>query len=75
LCLFTANRLGANEPVWKNAKFVGMFEPDGVPGVASGTQGARAVFQTTGFIASGKGTVPAAGSFLVAGGPWAVTAP
>jgi hypothetical protein len=75
VCLFTANRLGAEESLWKNAKWVTNMEPDGVPSTTSGKQGIRAVFQTTGWIASGKGTVPAGGAYLVGGGPWAVTAP
>jgi hypothetical protein len=74
LCLFTANDPGATEALWKNAKFVAMREPDGVDSTTSGTQGVRAVFQTTGFQDTGKGTIPAGGSYLVAGGPWAVTA-
>jgi hypothetical protein len=75
VCLFTANRLGATEPLWKNAKFVQMEEPDAVPSTTSGTQGVRAVFATTGFLSTGKGTIPAGGAYLVAGGAWAVTAP
>jgi hypothetical protein len=74
-CAFTANRLGANEPNWKSAKWVQNSEPDGVTSLTSGKVGFRMVFQTTGWIASGKGTVPAGGSYLVGGGPWAVTAP
>src|SRR5262249_33872205 len=74
-CAFTANRLGANEPLWKSAKWVTNLEPDGVSSLTSGKVGFRMVFQTTGWIASGKGTVPAGGAYLVAGGPWAVTAP
>jgi hypothetical protein len=75
VCLFTANGPGATESLWKDAKFKEMREPDGVPSLTSGTQGVRAVFQTTGFNENGKGTVPAGGAYLVAGGPWAVTAP
>jgi hypothetical protein len=74
LCVFTANAAGATESVWKNAKFAKMTEPDAVENLFSGRFGARAVFRTTGFVATGKGTVPAAGSYLVAGGSWAVTA-
>jgi hypothetical protein len=75
VCLFTANDLGSNEPNWKNAKWVQNEEPDAIVSATSGTQGIRAVFRTTGFLASGKGTIPVGGSYLVAGGPWAVTAP
>jgi len=75
LCLFTANTVGGVESLWKNAKFVRMAEPDAVPSVNPGLQGARAVFQTTGFNKEAKGTIPAGGAYLVAGGPWAVTAP
>jgi hypothetical protein len=75
LCLFTANAPGATEIQWKNAHFAKMDEPDGVENVESGTQGARAVFRTIPFSETGKGTVPAPGAYLVAGGPWAVTAP
>jgi hypothetical protein len=75
VCLFTANGPGATEPVWKNAHFVAMREPDGITSPTSGTQGVRAVFQTTGFKEEGKGTVPAGGAYLAAGGPWAVRAP
>jgi hypothetical protein len=75
LCVFTANGVGATEPLWKNAKFVKMYEPDGVENLNSGTQGARVIFHTTGFNAIATGTVPAGGAYLVAGGAWAVTAP
>ena len=74
VCLFTANRPGALEKLWKSAKFVQMEEPDAVVSTTSGTQGVRAVFATTGFQATAKGTIPAEGAYLVAGGPWAVTA-
>jgi hypothetical protein len=74
-CVFTGNRVGAEESQWKNAKFVHNAEPDGNESLTSGKVGFRVVFATTGFIASGKGTVPAGGAYLVAGGPWAVTAP
>jgi hypothetical protein len=79
MCLFTANRPGANENLhpgtdWKNAAFVQFDEPDGIMSTTSGTQGVRAVFATTGFSATGKGTIPAGGAYLVAGGPWAVRA-
>jgi hypothetical protein len=75
LCLFTAESPGATENVWKSAKFVKMEEPDAIESVTSGKQGERAVFRTTGFTETGKGSVPPAGSYLIAGGPWAVTAP
>jgi hypothetical protein len=75
LCAFVSNGPGATESLWKNAKFVKFYEPDGVQNIQSGVQGARLVFQTTGFKATGLGTVPAGGAYLVAGGPWAVTAP
>jgi hypothetical protein len=76
VCLLTANGPGATESVWKNAKFVTMREPDGTTSSSSGTQGVRAVFQTTGFKESGGlGSIPAGGAYLVAGGPWAVRAP
>jgi hypothetical protein len=74
-CMFTANRLGANEPHWKNAKWVQNAEPDGTSSLTSGKVGFRAVFQTTGWVAGATGTIPAGGAYLVAGGPWAVTAP
>jgi hypothetical protein len=74
VCLFTANRPGALEKLWKSAKFVQMEEPDAVVSTTSGTQGVRAVFATTGFLATGKGTIPAGGAYLVAAGPWAVRA-
>ena len=74
VCVVTANRAGASEKLWKNAKFVQMEEPDAVVSTTSGTQGVRAVFATTGFQATAKGTIPAEGAYLVAGGPWAVTA-
>jgi hypothetical protein len=74
VCLFTANGPGATESLWKNAKFSHMSEPDAVESLTSGTQGVRAVFHTNGFLATGKGTIPAGGAYLVAGGPWAVTA-
>jgi hypothetical protein len=76
LCLFTANGPGSTEARWQNAHFRYMQEPDGVQSIASGTRGDRAVFVTTNFRETGPlGTVPAGGSYLVAGGPWAVTAP
>jgi hypothetical protein len=75
VCLFQASDAGSTESVWKNAKFVQMEEPDAVVSATSGTQGVRAVYRTTGFAESGKGTIPAGGAYLVAGGPWAVTAP
>jgi hypothetical protein len=75
LCVFTANGPGATEPLWKNAKFQKFYEADGIENTQSGAQGERIVFQTTGFKATGLGTVPAGGAYLVAGGPWAVTAP
>ena len=75
VCLFQASELGANEAVWKGAKFVEMTEPDGVLSETSGIVGVRAVFRSAGWIASGKGTIPAGGAYLVAGGSWAVTAP
>ena len=76
LCVFTENRLGATERAnWKNAAFVQFDEPDGVATTTSARQGLRVVFATTGFLATGKGTIPAGGAYLVAGGPWAVTAP
>jgi hypothetical protein len=75
LCLFQSSGPGATEPLWKGAKFVRMAEPDGVQSIASGFQGDLAVFQTTGFVATGKGTVPAGGAYLAAGGAWAVRAP
>ena len=59
----------------ENAKFVQMEEPDAVVSLTSGTQGVRAVFRTTGYLESGKGTIPAGGAYLVAGGAWAVRAP
>jgi hypothetical protein len=74
VCLFTANGPGATEGEWKNAKFSHVSEPDAVESLTSGTQGVRAVFHTTGFLATGQGTIPAGGAYLVAGGPWAVTA-
>ena len=74
VCLFTENRAGATETLWKSANFVQFDEPDGIMSTTSGTQGVRAVFATTGFQAAGKGTIPAEGAYLVAGGPWAVTA-
>ena len=74
VCLFQASRLGATEAQWKGAKFIQMAEPDAVLSTTSGTQGVRAVFATTGFQATAKGTNPAEGAYLVAGGPWAVTA-
>jgi hypothetical protein len=75
VCLFTANGPGATEGQWKNAHFASMREPDGVTSTTSGTQGVRAVFQTKGFEETGKGTVPAGGAYLIAGGAWAVRAP
>ena len=75
VCLFQASAKGAQENQWKNAKFVTMREPDAVQSTTSGTQGVRAVFESTGFNAQATGSVPAGGSYLVAGGPWAVTAP
>jgi hypothetical protein len=52
-----------------------MEEPDAAVSTTSGIQGVRAVFATTGFNENGKGTVPAGGAYLVAGGGWALTAP
>ena len=75
VCLFQGSDPGATEPLWKNAKFVQMEEPDAVVSLTSGTQGVRAVFRTTGYLESGKGTIPAGGAYLVAGGAWAVRAP
>jgi hypothetical protein len=75
VCLFQAGDPGATEAQWKGAKFVKMEEPDGVASETSGKLGVRAVFQTTGFNEAAKGTIPAGGSYLVAGGTWAVTAP
>jgi hypothetical protein len=75
VCLFQASRAGAQESLWKGAKFIQMAEPDAIVSTTSGTQGVRAVFATSGFVATGKGTIPAGGAYLVAGGPWAVTAP
>jgi hypothetical protein len=75
VCLFTQNRQGATESLWHGAKFVEFDEPDGVMSLTSGTQGVRAVFATTGFKENGFGTIPHGGAYLVAGGPWAVTAP
>jgi hypothetical protein len=74
VCLITANGPGATEQLWKGAKFVQMEEPDAIVSLTSGTQGVRAVFATTGFQATGNGTIPAGGAYLVAGGPWAVRA-
>jgi hypothetical protein len=75
LCMFTSNGPGAQESLWKNAKFVHMSEPDGAEALESARQGARAVFRAKGFSETGNGTIPAGGAYLVAGGPWAVTAP
>jgi hypothetical protein len=75
VCLFTSGDPGATEPLWKNAKFVQMEEPDGIVSLTSGTQGVRAVFRTIGYRETGKGTVPAGGAYLATAGPWAVTAP
>jgi hypothetical protein len=75
VCLFQASNLGATEAQWKGAKFAGMFEPDMVLSENSGAQGVRAVFETTGFLSTAKGTIPAGGAYLVAGGTWAVRAP
>jgi hypothetical protein len=57
--------------------FVKFEEPDAVQSATSGRQGVRANFQTKPFAFNneGKGTIPAGGAYLVAGGPWAVTAP
>jgi hypothetical protein len=75
LCVFTSGRTGATEPLWKNAKFREMDEPDGIPSVFSGQQGDRVVFQTSFFNKEGTGTILPGGAYLGAGGPWAVTAP
>jgi hypothetical protein len=75
VCLFTAGSPGGTESVWKNAKFVTMQEPDATVSLQSGKQGVRAVFRATGFAETGKGSIPAGGAYLVAGGPWAVRAP
>jgi hypothetical protein len=72
--VFLSSRPGATENVWKNAKFVQTEEPDAFLSTTSGTQGVRVVFATNGFLATGRGTIPAGGAYLVAGGPWAVTA-
>jgi hypothetical protein len=74
-CIFTANGVGATEPHWKNAKFAHTSEPDGTESIFSAKQGFRLVFHTTGFNKEATGTIPAGGAYLVAGGPWAVTAP
>jgi hypothetical protein len=74
VCLFTENRPGATEPLWKNANFVQFDEPDGIMSKTSGTQGVRAVFANSNFKETGRGTIPPGGAYLVAGGPWAVTA-
>jgi hypothetical protein len=45
---------------------------DHIVTTGSGRLGVSVVFKTTGFNATGKGTVPVGGSYLVAGGGWAV---
>jgi hypothetical protein len=75
VCLFQASRLGAQESLWKGAKFIQMEEPDAIVSTTSGTQGVRAVFATSGYKENGLGTIPPGGAYVVAGGPWAVTAP
>jgi hypothetical protein len=75
VCLFQASDPGALEAQWKGAKFVQMEEQDAAVTETSGTQGVRAVFRTTGFLSTAKGTIVAGGAYLVAGGAWAVTAP
>jgi hypothetical protein len=75
LCLFTGSGPGATEEVWKNVRFVKFEQPDGVQATASPVQGFRAVFHTKGFTEDGRGTIPAGGAYLAAGGAWAVTPP
>jgi hypothetical protein len=75
VCLFQAAEPGSTENLWRGAKFVKVTEPDAIESTTSGTQGIRVVYRTTGYAETGKGTVPAGGAFLNAGGPWAVRAP
>jgi hypothetical protein len=74
VCVFQGGDPGAVEADWINAKFVHMEEPDAVVSLTSGRYGVRAVFRTKGFSETGKGTIPAGGAYLIAGGTWAVRA-
>jgi hypothetical protein len=75
VCLFQAGDPGSTENLWRGSKFAQVEEPDATVSTTSGTQGIRVVYRTTGYAETGKGTVPAGGAYLVAGGPWAVRAP
>ena len=75
VCLFQASDAGSTEGQWHGAHFQQMEEPDAVASPTSGTFGVRAVYRTTGYLETGKGTVPAGGAYLVAGGGWAVRSP
>jgi hypothetical protein len=76
LCVFSSELgPGGREAVWKNAKFVQFDEPDGIVSLTSGVQGVLLVFQTKGFNSAATATIAPGGAYLVAGGPWAVTAP
>ena len=75
VCLFQASDAGSTEGQWHGAHFQQMEEPDAMASTTSGTFGVRAVYRTTGYLETGKGTVPAGGAYLVAGGGWAVRSP
>jgi hypothetical protein len=75
VCVFQASNPGSTEGQWHGAAFNHVEEPDAVTSTTSGTQGIRVVYRTTGYLETGKGTVPAGGAYLVAGGPWAVRSP
>jgi hypothetical protein len=75
LCVLQSSNIGALESQWKGAKFAFMAEPDLVQSETSGQIGDRVVFQTNPFLANAKGTIAVGGAYVVAGGPWAVTAP
>jgi hypothetical protein len=73
MCLFQASGPGGTEPLWKSAKFVEFVNVDHINTTGTGLLGVRVVYRATGFVATGKGSTPVGGSFLTAGGGWAVT--